>query len=67
MTAPHRPMKHRKLAIVIARAAFWLVSTPRAATETLEYRVIRKDGDVKIRDCPALVVARLGSRLERSA
>ena len=45
------------IAVPVAVAAFWLVSTSRAATETAEYKVIRKDGDVETRDYPALSVA----------
>ena len=56
-------MKRKKLSILIAvalpvgLAIFWLISTSRVATETAEYKVIRKDGDVEIRDYPALTVA----------
>ena len=56
-------MKRRKLPIVIALAvplalaACWLIATSRAATETPEYKAIRKDGEVEIRDYPALTVA----------
>lgn len=47
------------LAIIlpIAAAAFWLVSTSRAATETPDYRVIRTDENFEIRDYPALIIA----------
>ena len=45
------------LAIPVALASFWLVSTSRAATETADYKVIRRDGVVEIRDYPALTVA----------
>jgi hypothetical protein len=47
------------LAIIlpIAAAAFWLVSTSRAATETPEYKVIRTDEKFEIRDYPALTIA----------
>ncbi|MCX6979566.1 MAG: heme-binding protein [Verrucomicrobia bacterium] len=38
-------------------AAFWLVSTARAATETPEYKGIRADGNIEIRDYPALTLA----------
>jgi len=38
-------------------AAFWLVSTSRAATEAPEYKVIRADGNIEIRDYPALTLA----------
>ena len=41
----------------IAAAAFWLVSTSRAATETPDYKVIRTDGKFEIRDYPALTIA----------
>lgn len=44
-------------ALLVALAAFWLVSTSRAATETPEYKVIRTDGKFEIRDYPALTVA----------
>ena len=43
--------------IIAGLAAFWLVSTSRAATETPEYKVIRTDGKFEIRDYPALNVA----------
>ena len=43
--------------ILAGLAAFWLVSTSRAATETPEYKVIRADGKFEIRDYPALTVA----------
>ncbi len=43
--------------LLIAGAAFWLVSTSRAATETPEYRVVRADGAFEIRDYPALTIA----------
>lgn len=45
------------IAVLFALAAFWLVSTSRAATETPEYKVIRTDGKFEIRDYPALTVA----------
>lgn len=47
------------LAIIlpVAAAAFWLVSTSRASTETPDYRVIRTDGKFEIRDYPALTLA----------
>lgn len=45
------------LATPIAVAAFAFVSTSRAATETPDYKVVRKDGDVEIRDYPALTIA----------
>jgi len=32
------------IVLLVAFAAFWLVSTSRAATETPEYKVIRTDG-----------------------
>ena len=63
MIPPPRFMKRRKITIALALAiplvlaTFWLVSTSRASTETAEYKVIRKDGDVEIRDYPALIVA----------
>ena len=56
-------MKRKTLPILIAivlplgLAIFWLISTSRAATETAEYKLIRKDGDVEIRDYPTLIVA----------
>lgn len=43
--------------LLIAFAAFWLVSTSRAATETPEYKVVRTDRKFEIRDYPALTVA----------
>jgi hypothetical protein len=47
------------LAIILptAAAAFWLVSTSRAATETPDYKVIRTDEKVEIRDYSALTIA----------
>lgn len=63
MTAAHYPMKRCKITIFIALtvplalAGYWLISTSRAATETPDYKVIRKDGDVEIRAYPALTVA----------
>lgn len=56
-------MKRKKLSILIAialpvgLAIFWLISTSRAATETAEYKLIRKVGGVEIRDYPTLTVA----------
>ena len=56
-------MKRKKLSILIAialpvgLAIFWLISTSRAATETADYKLIRKDGGVEIRDYPTLTVA----------
>ena len=56
-------MKRKKLPFLIAIALplgvaiFWLINTSRAATETPEYKLVRKDGDVEIRDYPALTVA----------
>ena len=38
-------------------AAFWLVTTSRAATETAQYKVIRIEGKFEIRDYPRLTVA----------
>ncbi len=55
-------MKRKKLSILIAialpvgLAIFWLISTSRAATETAEYKLIRKGGGVEIRDYPTLIV-----------
>lgn len=43
--------------VPVAAAAFWLVSTSRAATETPDYQVIRTDEKFEIRDYPALLVA----------
>ena len=45
------------IVLLVALAAFWLVSTSRAATETPDYKVIRTDGKFEIRDYPALIVA----------
>jgi len=45
------------LMIPVVLAAFWLVSTSRAATETPDYKVIRTDEKIEIRDYPALIVA----------
>ncbi|MEQ1860440.1 MAG: heme-binding protein [Chthoniobacteraceae bacterium] len=43
--------------IPLALALFWFASTSRAATEKPEYKVIRTDGKVEVRDYPALTVA----------
>ena len=53
----NRPSILLAVAISVCLAIFWLVSTSRAATETPEYKVIRKDGEVEIRDYPAFTVA----------
>lgn len=45
------------IVVLVALAAFWLVSTSRAATETPEYKVVRAEGTFEIRDYPALTVA----------
>ena len=45
------------IAVLFTFSASWLVSTSRAATETPEYKVIRTDGKLEIRDYPALTVA----------
>ena len=45
------------IAVLVAFAAFWLVSTSRAATETPEYKIVRTDGNFEIRDYPALTLA----------
>lgn len=47
------------LAIIlpIAAAAFWLVSTSRAATETPDFKVLRTDEKFEIRDYPTLTIA----------
>ncbi|MEO6788083.1 MAG: heme-binding protein [Chthoniobacteraceae bacterium] len=45
------------IVVPLALAAFWLVSTSRAATETPEYKIVRTDGKFEIRDYPALTVA----------
>ena len=45
------------LAVLVAFATFWVVSTSRAATETLEYTIVRTDGKFEIRDYPALTLA----------
>ena len=45
------------ICILLALAAFWLISTSRAATETPDYKVIRTDGKFEIRDYPALTIA----------
>jgi SOUL heme-binding protein len=52
-------MRRYKLPILlpIAAAAFWFVSTSRAATETPDYKVIRTDEKFEIRDYPALTIA----------
>ncbi|CAN5902163.1 heme-binding protein [soil metagenome] len=43
--------------IPLVLTAFWFVSTSRAATETPEYKVIRTDGKIEIRDYTALTIA----------
>lgn len=45
------------ICILFVLAAAWLISTSRAATETPEYKVIRTDGKIEIRDYPALTIA----------
>ena len=45
------------ITLTIAAAAFWLVSTSRAAVETPDYKVVRTDGKFEIRDYPALTIA----------
>ncbi len=45
------------IVLLVALAAFWLVSTSRAATETPDYKVVRTAGKFEIRDYPALTVA----------
>jgi hypothetical protein len=45
------------LLLPIALVAFWFASNSRAATETPEYKVVRADGKIEIRDYPALTVA----------
>jgi hypothetical protein len=45
------------LLLPIALAAFWFASNSRAATETPEYKVVRADGKIEIRDYPALTMA----------
>jgi DNA gyrase inhibitor GyrI len=57
------PMKRFKMPILllvvlpVALAAFWLVSTSRAATETPDYKLIRTEGKFEIRDYPELTIA----------
>ncbi len=59
----HATMKRPKFLIILAvvlplgLAIFWLARTSRAATETPDYKVIRTDGKVEIRDYPALTIA----------
>lgn len=43
--------------IPVVLTALWFVSNTRASTETPEYKVIRTDGKVEIRDYPSLTVA----------
>jgi hypothetical protein len=45
------------LLLPIALVAFWFASNSRAATETPEYKVVRADGKIEIRDYPALTMA----------
>lgn len=44
-------------AVVVVAVLLWLVKNSRAATETPEYKVVRKDGKFEIRDYPALTLA----------
>ena len=46
------------LAIPVAAALFWFVSTSRAAYETPEYTVVRADEKFEIRDYPPMTLAR---------
>jgi len=56
-------MKNYKLPIIravvipIGLIIFWLAGTSHAATETPDYKLIRIDGRVEIRDYPALTIA----------
>lgn len=53
-------MKKRMTLLVlipVVLAAFWLVSTSRAATETPEYKVVVADKKFEIRDYPTLTIA----------
>ncbi len=43
--------------VPVLLGAVWLVSTSRAATESPDYSVVKKDGKVEIRDYPELMVA----------
>lgn len=43
--------------VPVLLGAFWLVSTSRAATETPDYVVVRKDEKIEIRDYPELMIA----------
>lgn len=45
------------IALPVAIAAFWLVSTSRAGSETPDYKIVRTDEKFEIRDYPALSVA----------
>jgi DNA gyrase inhibitor GyrI len=45
------------IVIPIFLVAIWFVTNSRAATETPDYKVIRTDGQVEIRDYPMLTVA----------
>ncbi len=50
-------------ALLLAPAAFWLVSTSRAATETPDYKVVRTDGKFEIRDYPAPTTSMEGEEM----
>ena len=43
--------------VPVLLGAVWLVGTSRAATETPDYSVVKKDGKIEIRDYPELMVA----------
>ncbi len=43
--------------VPVLLGAVWLVSTSRAATETPDYAVVKKEGKIEIRDYPELMVA----------
>jgi DNA gyrase inhibitor GyrI len=44
-------------AVPLALVGYWLVSTSRAATETVDCKVVRSDGKFELRDYPELTVA----------
>lgn len=45
------------LSLTIVGSVLWCISTSRAAVETPDYKVVRADGKVEIRDYPSLMVA----------
>jgi hypothetical protein len=54
---PRNQMPLLFLGLLFLAALGWLVSNSRAATETPDYKVVRADGKIEIRDYPPLVIA----------